>query len=73
MGNLYFLMSQLKKYLCIVVSSENQPVCERYLQWSCSDECKYNCMWKTVDAFHRDGLNVPQFYGKVSVLCKFRG
>ena len=45
--------------------SENQPVCEKYLQWSCSDECKYGCMWITVDAFNRDSLKVPQFYGKV--------
>lgn len=34
------------------------------LQWSCKDECRYECMWKTVDAFQKDGSGVPQFYGK---------
>ena len=35
------------------------------LQWSCKDECRYQCMWKTVDAFKKDNIGVPQFYGKV--------
>ena len=46
--------------------SEIQPFSEKLLGWSCEDECKYSCMWTTVDAFQRDGLNVPQFHGKVS-------
>lgn len=33
-------------------------------QWSCKDECRYQCMWKTVDAFKKDHIGVPQFYGK---------
>lgn len=33
--------------------------------WSCSDECKYSCMWLTVDAYKKDNSGVPQFYGKV--------
>lgn len=34
--------------------------------WDCDSECKYLCMWKTVDGFQKDGSGVPQFYGKVS-------
>lgn len=41
-----------------------QPWYLTVLQWSCKDECRYQCMWKTVDAFHKDGLSVPQFHGK---------
>lgn len=44
---------------------EQQPFCEKLLQWNCKDECKYECMWITVDAFQKDHLSVPQFYGKV--------
>lgn len=44
--------------------SGHQPGYESFFQWSCSDECKYQCMWVTVDAFQKDGLDVPQFYGK---------
>ena len=54
-------------YHVISTSSEQQPVYETLLKWSCSDECKYTCMWITVDAFQRDGMDVPQFYGKVSI------
>ncbi|XP_041366016.1 post-GPI attachment to proteins factor 3-like [Gigantopelta aegis] len=43
---------------------QSQPLYMQLLQWSCIDECKYDCMWKTVDAFHNDNSNVPQFYGK---------
>ncbi|XP_066588065.1 post-GPI attachment to proteins factor 3 [Prorops nasuta] len=34
------------------------------LQWSCKDDCSYNCMWKTVDIYINNGLEIPQFYGK---------
>lgn len=34
------------------------------LVWGCQDECKYACMWKTVNAYLKFGLQVPQFYGK---------
>nr|CAH7752830.1 unnamed protein product [Callosobruchus chinensis] len=37
-----------------------------YLKWSCEDECKYECMWKTVKAFKDRNWKTPQFYGKVS-------
>nr|CAH7752827.1 unnamed protein product [Callosobruchus chinensis] len=35
-----------------------------YLKWSCEDECKYECMWKTVKAFKDRNWKTPQFYGK---------
>lgn len=43
---------------------DNQPFFESLFQWSCLDDCKYNCMWDTVDAFVKDGRKVPQFHGK---------
>ena len=39
----------------------------RGLVWTCPDDCKYQCMWKTVDAFVENGIDIPQFYGKVSI------
>lgn len=46
----------------------SQSLCEKVLQWSCDDECKYNCMWHTTQIFMRQGLDVPQFFGKVRIL-----
>lgn len=31
----------------------NQPWYERVTRWSCIDDCKYNCMWRTVEMFHQ--------------------
>ena len=42
-----------------------QPWYLKLLVWECEDECKYSCMWDTVDNFRRDGRECPQFYGKV--------
>ena len=50
---------------------EYQPVYERLLLWSCQDDCSYQCMWVAIDAFARDRIPVPQFYGKVSFLISF--
>ncbi|XP_019876423.2 post-GPI attachment to proteins factor 3 [Aethina tumida] len=44
--------------------SDQQPLHLRLLNWNCGDECKHECMWKTVENFHQRGLNTPQFYGK---------
>lgn len=41
-----------------------QPLVEYWLMWSCLDECKYACMWRTVDEFRARGLPTPQFHGK---------
>nr|XP_023011654.1 post-GPI attachment to proteins factor 3 [Leptinotarsa decemlineata] len=42
----------------------DQPTVLYLTQWSCGDECRYNCMWKTVDAFHERKWRTPQFHGK---------
>lgn len=34
--------------------------------WKCSDECKYSCMHEITHNSISRGLNVEQFYGKVS-------
>ena len=44
------------------VNQQNYP--EKLLAWSCSDECKYNCMWDAVALFQKHEHQVPQFYGK---------
>jgi len=49
----------------------NRDQCEKIvsteaglLDWSCSQNCRYDCMWETVDVMQtRHGL-VPQFHGK---------
>ncbi|XP_047478813.1 post-GPI attachment to proteins factor 3-like [Penaeus chinensis] len=41
-----------------------QSLSERVLQWTCDDECKYNCMWHTTEIFVSKGLEIPQFFGK---------
>ena len=42
-----------------------RPIYLKILQWTCPDECKYSCMWPTVDWFINAGIGVQQFYGKV--------
>lgn len=44
--------------------SQNQLLHMRLLGWSCLDECKYDCMWYTVDYFIKYENFIPQFYGK---------
>lgn len=44
---------------------ETQSWIEGQLYWSCENECQYQCMWKTVEAFQKDGIAIPQFHGKV--------
>ncbi|XP_047988638.1 post-GPI attachment to proteins factor 3 [Leguminivora glycinivorella] len=34
------------------------------MQWGCQDECRYHCMWRTVDAFLERGYDYPKFHGK---------
>ena len=41
-----------------------QPIYLKFLLWDCVDECKYECMWLTVDWFIRNQYDIPQFYGK---------
>ncbi|XP_008548871.1 post-GPI attachment to proteins factor 3 isoform X1 [Microplitis demolitor] len=35
-----------------------------FLSWSCEENCRYDCMWETVNHFIDHGLKVPQFHGK---------
>ncbi|CAG9760549.1 unnamed protein product [Ceutorhynchus assimilis] len=46
------------------VGNFQQPTYLKLMAWSCEDECKYNCMWATVDSFHERKWKTPQFYGK---------
>uniref|UniRef100_A0A6M2E006 Post-GPI attachment to proteins factor 3 n=1 Tax=Xenopsylla cheopis TaxID=163159 RepID=A0A6M2E006_XENCH len=42
------------------------------VQWHCNDDCRYNCMWKTVDSFNERKWSTPQFDGKwpfMRILC----
>lgn len=48
----------------IAAFKSSQSLSEKVLQWSCDDECKYNCMWHTTQIFMSRGLDVPQFFGK---------
>ena len=45
-----------------------QPWYMKAFMWECEDECKYQCMWETVDTFVANNYSVPQFYGKVRLL-----
>lgn len=40
----------------------------KLLFWTCEDECKYDCMWKTTNSFLDRKWAVPQFYGKVNTI-----
>ncbi|KAK9889827.1 hypothetical protein WA026_007195 [Henosepilachna vigintioctopunctata] len=35
-----------------------------FFKWPCFGECKYICMWDTVNEFENAGMSIPQFYGK---------
>lgn len=37
---------------------------ENMVTWNCKDECKYQCMQKTTDAFMARKWKIPQFHGK---------
>lgn len=50
--------SELNKF------EQSQLIHMRLLGWSCLDECKYDCMWYTVDYFMQYEHFIPQFYGK---------
>ncbi|KAK5645161.1 hypothetical protein RI129_006461 [Pyrocoelia pectoralis] len=43
---------------------KQQSIILQITQWSCIDECQYDCMWQTVFAFHKRKWNIPQFHGK---------
>ncbi|XP_062993367.1 post-GPI attachment to proteins factor 3 isoform X2 [Elgaria multicarinata webbii] len=41
-----------------------QPLYMSLAGWTCRDDCKYECMWLTVDLYVQEGYKVPQFHGK---------
>ncbi|XP_045515452.1 post-GPI attachment to proteins factor 3 [Pieris brassicae] len=41
-----------------------QDIWSKISWWTCDDECRYNCMWKTVQGFEERGFNTPKFHGK---------
>ncbi|XP_050345150.1 post-GPI attachment to proteins factor 3 [Nymphalis io] len=45
-------------------SAKSQDIWNRWLNWSCNDECRYHCMWRAVQAFQERGYQIPKFHGK---------
>jgi len=43
---------------------QKQSIAERLVGWECIDDCKYDCMWATVDEMKYRHGQVPQFHGK---------
>jgi post-GPI attachment to proteins factor 3 len=43
---------------------KQQTFFEYIFQWSCPNECSYQCMWKTVYQMQSNGQPVVQFHGK---------
>jgi len=59
-------------FLNLIESAQVElPLHLRLLQWTCSDECKYFCMWPTSDWFETAGIGVQQFNGKVQVITLY--
>ncbi|XP_002125801.4 GPI-specific phospholipase A2-like PGAP3 [Ciona intestinalis] len=46
------------------IFDKNQTRYMLLLGWDCREECKYTCMWKTVEAYEAANVRVPQFHGK---------
>lgn len=42
---------------------QRQSLFEYIFQWSCPDECAYQCMWKTVAQMQLDQQPIVQFHG----------
>ncbi|OWR55413.1 hypothetical protein KGM_205932 [Danaus plexippus plexippus] len=36
----------------------------KVVMWDCHDECRYHCMWRTVNVFNENGYDLPKFHGK---------
>ncbi|XP_030034600.1 post-GPI attachment to proteins factor 3 [Manduca sexta] len=45
-------------------SSIQQDFWCKLIGWTCSDECRYICMWNTVEKFQAQHGYVPKFHGK---------
>ena len=58
-------VSTCAKSVCQHVEySFDQGALDKLTQWKCIDQCKYDCMWRTVALFQRHKRPVPQFHGK---------
>jgi len=44
--------------------TKNQGILDKLTNWQCFDQCRYDCMWRTVSLFHRNYRKTPQFHGK---------
>ena len=47
--------------------AESQATLDRLVGFTCQDDCKYTCMWQTVEEMetrHGMATGMPQFYGK---------
>ena len=49
-----------------------QSLFEYLFQWSCPDECAYECMWKAVDHMQTNGQPVVQFHGNTRLISEMR-
>ena len=59
------LNCEVKNMPASSVFEVNQPYYLRLLGWDCLSECKYECMWHTIEVFEKIyKRDVPQFYGK---------
>ncbi|XP_026742513.1 post-GPI attachment to proteins factor 3 [Trichoplusia ni] len=45
-------------------AAQKQDIWCKLLRWSCDDECRYQCMWFTVQNFKRAGEGTPKFHGR---------
>ncbi|XP_052737428.1 post-GPI attachment to proteins factor 3 [Bicyclus anynana] len=45
-------------------AAKQQELSAWLLVWKCEDECRYHCMWRTVQGYIERGYNIPKFHGK---------
>ncbi|NXH12651.1 PGAP3 factor, partial [Bucco capensis] len=61
-------LSRCERHNCSGAALRNfrarQPLYMGLTGWSCHDDCKYECMWLTVQLYVQGGHRVPQFHGK---------
>ncbi|VVC98602.1 unnamed protein product [Leptidea sinapis] len=46
------------------MAAQQQDIWSKILLWNCRDECRYHCMWRTVQGFLERGYTIPKFHGK---------
>ncbi|CAH0604462.1 unnamed protein product [Chrysodeixis includens] len=45
-------------------AAQKQDLSCKLLRWSCDEECRYQCMWFTVQKFQAAGEGTPKFHGR---------